>query len=186
MKKFIVSFFITVISILPLTAQSGTKYDINGYWFAYDAEGNRNKSIDLYIFYNEDLEEYYAQYNYWTELPFRDDGSSDWSEEKVLMTRKSIIIFSSDSTFSFPVYTIYQSRYKGSQVTVRHDGYELQLRFIPSKNKMVGHGKKTRVYDAMGNHHYKSVSEALEHGHGTVGIDCSGDCGTIEVIYRRR
>lgn len=188
MKKTFLATIILFISVF-LFAQPGSKYDISGNWYAYDAEGNRIERMDIMIVYNDDLEDYYAHFSEWV-TSFQgergyDNGIGKPGEEKVMLHNKSRIIFTSDSLFNFSMHILRDIVYNGRQVYVLHHWYDLNLRYIPQKNKIVGYGNKTRVYEAMGNNNYKSVSEAIEHGRGNVGIDCSGDCGIQEVIYRR-
>lgn len=189
MKRIIVLLAVMAYTIISVFAQPGTKYDISGNWYAYDAEGNRIERMDIMIVYNDDLEYYYAHFPEWV-TSFQgergyDNGIGKPGEEKVMLYNKSRIIFTSDSSFTFSMHTLRDIVYNGRQMFVVHYWYDLDIRFIPNKNKIVGYGKKTGVYEAMGNKKYKSVSEAVEHGYGTVSVDCSGDCGTQEVIYRR-
>lgn len=176
-------------TIISVFAQPGTKYDIRGNWYAYDSEGNRIKSMDIVIAYNDDFEEYYAHFTEWV-TSFQGErgysyGFGTPGEDKEMLRNKSRIIFTTDSSFTFSMHTLHDITYNGRQVYVLHHWYDFDLRYIPHKNKIVGYGNKTRVYEAIGNHNYNSVSEAIEHGRGNVGIDCSGDCGTQDVIYRR-
>ena len=88
------------MSLLTFT-QPGTKYDISGKWYAYNANGDRKWNLDFTVFYNEDTEAYYAQYNE-RYVEVSTDGILHFDEEHsnaIKATTK--LSFVSDSSFTF-------------------------------------------------------------------------------------
>lgn len=175
------------VMVLPAFAQPGTKYDISGKWYAYDAEGKHLEDLDIYIFYNSDIEAYYVQYTNYKTVQTRDNGSIHMEDASVLK-EKSKIDFSSDSTFSFSIDGLLEfrdSKDKGRQFYMKIYKYDLELRYYPQKYKIVGEAKLTRIFEAMGNSDYRSVFQAINDGRGKVAVDCTGSCGSVDIIYRR-
>ena len=63
MKRTFLILLLLTTTVLSVFAQPGTKYDIGGKWYAYNAEGKRQKTLDFTIFWNDDVEAYYAKYD---------------------------------------------------------------------------------------------------------------------------
>lgn len=189
MKKTFLSFLLATMSLLTF-AQPGTKYDISGKWYAYNANGDRKWNLDFTVFYNEDTEAYYAQYNE-RYVEVSTDGILHFDEEHsnaIKATTK--LSFVSDSSFTFSKdwqYVIVDAQNK----RWRHQSYlnffscSCSLRYIPQKNKLVGRVQYNRYFEGMGNSYYKTVMDAVKDGQGTVFTDCDGDCGGMDVVYRR-
>lgn len=186
MKKIVLIAF-AVFSIHNGFAQPSTKYDISGYWYAFDAEGKHLEDLDIYVFYNSDIEAYYAQYTDYKTVQTRSDGSIHM-EDATVLKKKSKIVFSTDSTFAFSIDGLLEfrdSEDNGRQFYVNIFVYDLELRYYPQKRKIVGEAKRTRSFEAMGNSDYPSVFKAINDGRGKVAVDCSGNCGSVEIIYRK-
>lgn len=189
MKK-VVLFFVTVIMSFPIFAQPGTKYDISGNWYAYDANGDRQWKLDFTIFYNEDTEAYYVKYKE-RFLEVSSDGVLHFDEEhSVAMNATTKLTFVSDSSFIFDKYWQYvvkdaQNKRWQYQTLFSCFSCSCSLRYVPSKNKLVGRVQYDRFFEAMGNSYYKTVEEAVKHGAGNVLQDCDGNCGGMDVVYRR-
>ena len=178
-------------SFLSVFSQPGTKYDISGKWYAYDVEGKRQRSLDFTIFWNDDVEAYYAKYDaIFLELAKSNIRYFDEDHANVLMEDKSKLSFDSDSSFTmykWHKYIIKDAR-NNRWIYQEYLGYfscNCSLRFIPSKNKLVGRVQYDRFFDATGDSDYKTVEDAVKNGYGRVNQDCDGDCGGMDVVYRR-
>lgn len=191
MKKIVLIIF-AVFSIHNGFAQPGTKYDISGYWYAYDTQGKRQESLDLYIFYNEDVEAYYAKYNAILCEFYNGMGSLHFDEQHATVLREEMskLSFDSDSSFSVSKWRQFivkdtQNKRWQYQVYLSYDSYSCSLRYVPVKNKLVGRVSYNRVFEAMGDSDYRTVQDAVKNGYGRVYQDCDGNCGGIDVVYRR-
>lgn len=175
MKNFILTTFF-LFAFVSIFAQPGTKYDISGKWYAYDVDGNHLINLDIYVFYNDDIEAYYAQYTHFIGAEASQTGgfkrdclSCDIPNIIREQEEKSKIIFSTDSTFSFTINRLTAYVDNGSIFYTNDEVYELTLRSIPQKNKIVGEAKKTKKYERWGTRTF---------------TDCTDNCGTIDIIYR--
>ena len=187
MKK-VVLFFVITVMYFPIFAQPGTKYDISGKWYAYNAAGKRQETLDMTIYYNEDIEAYYAQNDAALVVLETEGGTLDMDNPIVLRTKTYKLQFDSDSSFHFDGFW---RMFSIGTKNMKHQSYlyefscALSLRYIPSKNKIVGRVQYDGVFEALGNTNYKLVRDAVNHGAGNVLQDCDGDCGGIDVVYRR-
>lgn len=192
MKRIIVLLTAMVYTIISIFAQPGTKYDISGKWYAYDANGERNWRLDFTIFYNEDTETYYAQYkDRYVEMTT--DGTIHIDEQHssaIMNATTKKLSFTTDSSFTFNKEWQYiigdaENRRRTYQLYLSFFTCSCSLRYISNKNKLVGRVEYNRNFEAMGNSHYETVMDAVKNGRGTVFIDCDGDCGGMDVVYRR-
>lgn len=180
-----------LIFVVPLSSQTSTKYDISGHRYAYNARGERQESLDLFIFYNEDVEAYYAKYNAILCEFYTGMGSLHLDERNATVLREDMskLSFYSDSSFSvskwrqFIVKDIQNKRWQ-FQLYLSYDSYSCYLRYVPLKNKLVGRVSCNRVFEAMGDSNYKTVQDAIKNGYGRVYQDCEWNCGGIDVVYR--
>lgn len=189
MKKFFSVVFLIILTT-SISAQPNTKYDISGNWYAYDANGDRQWKLDFTIFYNEDTEAYYVKYKE-RFLEVSSDGVLHFDEgHSVAMNATTKPSFVSDSSFTFDKYWQYvvkdaRNKRWQYQTLLSYFSCSCSLRYIPSKNKLVGRIQYDRFFEAMGNSDYKTVDEAVKHGAGNVLQDCEGKCGGMDVVYRR-
>lgn len=189
MKRLILT-MVAFFAFVSLFAQPGSKYDISGNWYAYDANGERQWRLDFTIFYNEDTEAYYAQYND-RYVEITTDGTIHFDEQhSKAMKATTKLSFTSDSSFTFTKDWQYiikdaQNKRRTYQVYLTFFSCSCSLRYIPRKNKLVGRVEYSRNFEAMGNSYYETVMDAVKHGHGNVLNDCDGNCGGMDVVYRR-
>lgn len=190
-RTFLFSLLLTT-TVLSVFAQPGTKYDIGGKWYAYNAEGKRQKALDFTIFWNDDVEAYYAKYDA-IFLEVAKDDTRYFNEEHANVIRTDMSKLSFDSDSSFTLYKWHQYIIKDArnkrwiyQEYFNYFSCNCSLRFIPGKNKLVGTIQYSRIIDATGDSDYKTVQEAVKNGHGKVYQDCDGDCGEMDVVYRRQ
>ena len=189
MKKQLLTLF-AIVLILPVLAQPGTKYDISGKWYAYNANGDREWKLDFTIFYNEDTEAYYAKYKERL-VEVSTDGVLHFDEEhSVGMEATTKLSLESDSSFTFDKYWQYvvkdaRNKRWQYQTLLSYFSCSFSLRYIPGKNKLVGRVQFDRFFEAMGNSDYKTVQDAVRNGKGNVLQDCDGNCGGMDVVYRR-
>lgn len=188
MKKILLTLFAAIL-ILPAFAQSGTKYDISGNWYAYDVNGGRVDKLDFTIYYNEDIEAYYAKYNAaYLYIPQTDERNFDLANAIREVTTK--LSFVSDSSFTFHKWykftciNNYSYRRSFEEYRISFSG-DLSLRFIPRKNKLVGRINYDSMFEAFNGSNYADLDEAVKHGAGNVLQDCDGNCGGMDVVYRR-
>lgn len=190
MKKILLTLFAAVL-ILPVLAQPGTKYDISGKWYAYNANGERQKSLDFTIFYNDDVEAYYAKYdaNY---MYLAESKTRSFNTDNAIVLQDDVSKLSFDSDTSFTVYKWHQYIIKNAQNKrwsyqeyLTYFSCVCSLRYIPNKDKLVGRVQFGRIYEATGDSDYKSVVDAVKNGYGKVYQDCDGNCGEMDVVYRR-
>lgn len=188
MKKVVLFFLITVMSF-PIFAQPGTRYDISGKWYAYDVNGERVDKLDFTIFYNEGIEAYYAKYNAaYLYIPKTDERNFDLAKAIREVTTK--LSFESDSSFTFHKWykftciNNYSYRRSFEEYRIYFSG-DLSLRFIPSKNKIVGRINYDSMFEAFNDSNHADIDEAIKHGTGNVLQDCDGNCGGMDVVYRR-
>lgn len=127
-----------VYTIISIFAQPGTKYDISGKWYAYDANGERNWRLDFTIFYNEDTEAYYAQYcDRYVEIST--DGTAHFDEQYSIATKATTkLSFVSDSSFTFSKDWQYiikdaQNRRRTYQIDLTYFSCSYSLRYLPNK-----------------------------------------------------
>lgn len=187
-RTFLFSLLLTT-TVLSVFAQPNTKYDINGKWYAYDADGKRIENLDIRIFYNEDIEAYYAQYDAMTFVFTRPNQAIDWNNKHV-GTDKSKITFQSETSFDFflkymiTIKTMVSNQWQyQSYLLVK--AYTLSLRYIPEKDKLVGRANCEKNYEALGNSDYRSIAAAEKDGKANILTDCEGGCGGRDVVYRR-
>lgn len=188
MKRFILT-AVVFFAFLSLFAQPSTKYDISGNWHAYDVNGERVDKLDFTIFYNEDIEAYYAKYNAaYLYIPQTDERNFDLAKAIREVTTK--LSLESDSSFTFHKWykftciNNYSYCRSFEEYRISFSG-DLSLRFIPSKNKLVGRITYDSMFEAFNGSNYADIDEAVKHGAGNVFQDCDGNCGGMDVVYRR-
>ena len=188
MKKKLLTLFAAIL-ILPAFAQPGTKSDISGNWYAYDAEGKRIEALDIYVFYNDDIEAYYEQHDAITFVFTHPNGTLDWNNKHVARDKSKITFLSEDSFEFFLKYMmsikVKENKRWEYQSYILVEAYTISLRFIPEKDKLVGIANREKMYEALGNSDYSSVSEAAKEGKANILNDCEGNCGGKDVVYRR-
>lgn len=191
MKKTVFFLLLATTSIF-VHAQPGTKYDITGRWCAYNVEGERVENLDFTVFYNEDVGAYFAKYNGLI-VAVNEKGELDFEEQNANVARegRAKLIFDSDS--SFTVRKVRHFRIQNTQN--RRRSYEeycflftctCSLKYVPNNNKLVGRVQFESKFEAMGNSRFEHIEEAMRAGRAYVIQDCDGNCGGMDVIYRRR
>lgn len=188
MKKIVLA-VVSLLASFPTFAQPGTKYDISGKWYAYDANGKRVEKLDFTIFYNEDIEAYYAKYNAaYLYIPQTDERNFDLAKAIREVTTK--LSLESDSSFTFQKWYKFTciNNYSYRQSFEEYRSFfsgDLSLRFIPSKNKLVGRINYDSMFEAFNGSNYADIDEAVKYGAATVVSDCEGNCGERDLVYRR-
>lgn len=188
MKRLVI-IAIATFSVFNTFAQSDTKYDLSGYWYAYNSEGKRIEDLDIYVFYDENIEAYYAQYNAMTFVFSSLNQPIDWNNKQVGKD-KSKITFDSETSFDFFLKYMKTIKTKESdqwqyQSYLLVKAYTISLRYISEKDKLVGRANCEKSHEALGNSNYRTIAAAEKDGRAKVLIDCEGSCGGMDVIYRR-
>lgn len=180
---------LAAILILPAFAQPAPNNDISGNWYAYDAEGKRIEYLDIYVFYNEDIGSYYEQHDAIIFVFTRPNEAIDWNNKQVGRDKSKITFLSEDSFEFFLKYMMTIKVKKNErwqyQSYLLVEAYTISLRLIPEKDKLVGKANCERMYEALGNSDYSSVSAAEKAGKAHILNDYEGDCGGKDVVYRR-
>lgn len=119
----------------------------------------------------------------------RPNEAIDWNNKHVGKD-KSRITFLSEDSFEFFFKYMMTIKVKENerwqyQSYLLVEAYTISLRFIPEKDKLVGRANCEKMYEALGNSDYSSVSAAEKAGEANILNDCEGNCGERDVVYRR-